>query len=162
MDLIKKYSLELVKTIKLQVEPEFSMDNFIEKHRAKFSYITPEMIDSDTYFPLKNDFSGEIEFNIFKINREIYPTYKFLLDIKKENHIFVGVKGIALLFLNNRKELPKNSWILSPNKTLPAKNDGWSTAIPNIYTMDQTAQLKYSTQSVSRIREGMHIVFGKK
>ncbi len=160
MNLLERYSLECIKNITLRVEPGFSINEFIEKHGKNLRSITNGVNDQN--FPLEQDFEGKIDFFIFKVKQEICPTYKFLLEAKDEGYILTGVKGIALLFLNNNKELPKDSWILSPNRILSLEDYWKHAAVPYFVSENNEGHLNSSNHSVTHIPDRMYIVLGKK
>lgn len=160
MELIEKYSLELEVQFRLNIQPGFSINEFITRYRDKLSSVTNGMDDKN--FPLEKDFDGEIDFCIFRMRKKICPTYKFLSDAKNEGYIFTGVKGVASLFLTHLNELPEDSWILSPNRTLSVEDHWEASAIPYLDHKPSHTNLHHSNHSVSDLRAGMYILLGKK
>lgn len=157
MKIEEKHNVRLIKTIPVFAEVGFSIDSFKREHGDKLGSISNGM--EDNMFALEEDFSGTTVLNLFQCNKTV-DTQQFLSDAVAMHYFVTGVKGLALLFLQNKSQLPEE-WILSPCKLHYSKK-AFEDNIPYLGTLKNRKRcLHHSTHSVGEISKNHYILLGR-
>lgn len=160
MKTIETYGLRLVFKETLEVPYRFYFERFAESTADRIESIAAGC--DDKKFNLQFDFSGRIQFEIYKTTRELCEVTEVLTFFTGNSYILTGYKGLESLAISDKPHIPKGVWILSPYKVFGRNENIHELSIPYMVVKnDNKLRIGYSRHAAAVLRKDNHLLVGK-